>query len=114
MERVEDKSKALSYIGIEVADALKLIPVPVATANNAKPQENKVESATVVINTADTKPQQTQAYENYYADTRQEVRESLWTKFKNSKVVRAFKYAFRIRITLSLPEGLPSGENNNK
>lgn len=28
MERIEDKSKALSYIGIEVADALKLIPTP--------------------------------------------------------------------------------------
>ena len=28
MERIEDKSKALSYIGIEVADALKLIPAP--------------------------------------------------------------------------------------
>ena len=29
MERIEDKSKALSYIGIEVADALKVIPKPV-------------------------------------------------------------------------------------
>ena len=28
MERIEDRSKALSYIGIEVADALKLIPTP--------------------------------------------------------------------------------------
>ena len=110
MERVEDRSKALSYIGIEVADALKLIPAPAMNASPAKAPE-KVE--TVVINTAE-QPQQNQAYESYYADTRQEVRESLWTKFKNSKVVRAFKYAFRIRITLSLPEGLPSGDNNNK
>ena len=29
MERVEDRSKALSYIGIEITDALKLIPTPV-------------------------------------------------------------------------------------
>ena len=29
MERIEDRSKALSYIGIEVADALKVIPKPV-------------------------------------------------------------------------------------
>ena len=29
MERIEDKSKALSYIGIEIADALKSIPTPV-------------------------------------------------------------------------------------
>ena len=28
MERIEDRSKALSYIGIEIADALKEIPVP--------------------------------------------------------------------------------------
>ena len=30
MERIEDRSKALSYIGIEVADALKSIPTPIA------------------------------------------------------------------------------------
>ena len=29
MERIEDKSKALSYIGIEIADALKTIPTPI-------------------------------------------------------------------------------------
>ena len=29
MERIEDRSKALSYIGIEVADALKTIPTPI-------------------------------------------------------------------------------------
>lgn len=29
IERIEDRSKALSYIGIEVADALKSIPTPV-------------------------------------------------------------------------------------
>ena len=28
MERIEDKSKALSYIGIEIAEALKYIPAP--------------------------------------------------------------------------------------
>ena len=29
MERIEDKSKALSYIGIEIAEALKYIPTPI-------------------------------------------------------------------------------------
>ena len=29
MERIEDRSKALSYIGIEIADALKSIPTPI-------------------------------------------------------------------------------------
>ena len=35
MERIEDRSKALSYIGIEVADALKVIPVPVEEKTRA-------------------------------------------------------------------------------
>ena len=30
MERIEDRSKALSFIGIEIADALKSIPVPMS------------------------------------------------------------------------------------
>ena len=38
MERIEDRSKALSYIGIEVADALKTIPTPVE-----EPEEEIVE-----------------------------------------------------------------------
>ena len=33
MERIEDRSKALSYIGIEVAEALKVIPKPVNLSN---------------------------------------------------------------------------------
>lgn len=46
MERLEDSSKALSYIGIEVADALKLIPAPeeqleAVAAQNAIDEEAK-------------------------------------------------------------------------
>ena len=46
MERLEDSSKALSYIGIEVADALKLIPAPeeqleAVAIQNAKDEEAK-------------------------------------------------------------------------
>ena len=36
MERVEDRSKALSYIGIEIADALKLIPTPVEDVQKSR------------------------------------------------------------------------------
>lgn len=117
MERVEDRSKALSYIGIEVADALKLIPTPVETAQvAANPMVNntqRVQNTAVVVNTA-TPTQENQAYQNYYSETRQEIRESLWNKIRNSKFVRAFKYAFRIRLSLSLPEALPSPQDNNK
>ena len=31
MERIEDRSKALSFIGIEIAEALKYIPAPIDT-----------------------------------------------------------------------------------
>ena len=49
MERIEDRSKALSYIGIEIADALKEIPAPAGNSveeviEEAKPVE-KVKKA---------------------------------------------------------------------
>ncbi len=36
MERIEDTSKALSYIGIEIAEALKYIPTPVDGISNSQ------------------------------------------------------------------------------
>ena len=42
MERIEDRSKALSYIGIEIADALKSIPTPIE-----EPIEQVTENAEV-------------------------------------------------------------------
>ena len=128
MERVEDRSKALSYIGIEIADALKLIPTPVAeepkavvteqnvqeankTVQVVKPQESKA----VVTNVPENNVQSsTKAYEDYYAETRTEVKSSLWNKFKNSKFMRAIKYVMKIRIVLQLPEGLPEGNTDVK
>ena len=140
MERVEDKSKALSYIGIEIADALKLIPAPVqqdikqeeikqenakisdkvqnietSKAKEIKEQKSKkekVQNTSIVVET--NEPEKKQVYEAYYSDTRREVKESLWFKFKNSKFVRAIKYAFRIKVVLQLPEGLPDGNTDNK
>ncbi len=41
MERIEDRSKALSYIGIEVAEALKQIPIPVNYAEYVEEQKAK-------------------------------------------------------------------------
>ena len=131
MERVEDRSKALSYIGIEIADALKLIPTPVAEEVKptvVQPVENvaqtqvqqvakkvetpKVQNTTVIKEVPDTAQSSTKAYEDYYAETRTEVKSSLWNRFKNSKFVRAIKYVMKIRIVLQLPEGLPEGNPN--
>lgn len=94
MERIEDRSKALSYIGIEVAEALKGIPTPVAT-------EEKEEQ---VVRTAILEPVQ----DEYIEETRFEVKPSLWQRIKNSKLVRTISYITKIRVRLDVP-ALPEG-----
>ena len=47
MERIEDASKALSYIGIEIAEALKYIPTPV---EDSEDDELNIESQTKAVN----------------------------------------------------------------
>ena len=95
MERIEDRSKALSYIGIEVADALKLIPTP-----------QDIEEETIA-----TVPQQAEEVimgaapeqQAYFDETRVDVKPSLWQRIKNSKVVRALTYAFKVKIVIQHP-----------
>ncbi len=93
MERIEDRSKALSYIGIEVADALKLIPAP---------QEDEEEQVSTVEEVAPVEDKQ------YFEQTRVEVKPSLWQRIKNSKIVRAISYALKIKVVLQVP-ALPEG-----
>lgn len=88
MERIEDRSKALSFIGIEIADALKGIPTPIEE---------------VVV--SEEKTQQ----EQYIEQTTFEVKPSLWQRIKQSKLVRAISYALKIRVKLELPTALPEG-----
>ena len=90
MERIEDRSKALSFIGIEIADALKGIPTPVEEEN-------------VAIEEVATEQQQ------YIADTTFEVRPSLWQRIKQSRIVRTMSYIFKIKVRLELPDALPEG-----
>ena len=103
MERIEDRSKALSYIGIEVADALKTIPTPVE-------EPEKVEQ---VQETVVEEPQeQVQAQQQYIEETTFETKPSLWERIKNSKVVRAIKYVMKIKVVLQVP-ALPEGKSEN-
>lgn len=106
MERIEDKSKALSYIGIEVADALKLIPAP---QEDVKEMVQEVVEPQVQEAVAQPQPQPVQ--DQYYESTRVEVKPSLWQRFKQSKFVRTIKYVMKIRIVLDVP-ALPSGDEN--
>ena len=108
MERIEDRSKALSYIGIEVADALKLIPTPEETLEEAK--EETVQEVSQIV----AEPTQEQVEENqeYLEQTRVEVKPSLWQRIKNSKVVKAIKYIMKIRVVVQVPNALPEGRGD--
>ena len=159
MERIEDKSKALSYIGIEIAEALKYIPAPVeevanvpfeqtapvqpvqqvarpvnAVVQQPRPQQARPNvAAAQVQQPAQPRPvqpkkvnpiiqqQQTVAQQRaddqvlndaYMADTRFDVKPSLWQRFTNSKLVRTIKYIMKIRVVLELP-ALPEGRGEN-
>ena len=111
MERIEDRSKALSYIGIEVADALKLIPAPQEEVEEVVEEniETVEQPKAQILQQAQPVEQDTQ----YYESTRVEVKPSLWQRFKNSKFVRAIKAITRIRIVLDYSDALPEGRGEN-
>ena len=135
MERLEDSSKALSFIGIEVSDALKLIPTPEASHTEEEVNQNETVSAEVIstkaepkstkqekmkienIQTAETTTEETDALQeiqDYKEQTTFKTKTSLWQKIKNSKLVRAATYVFRIRIRIELPSNaLPEGRGEN-
>ena len=111
MERLEDSSKALSFIGIEVADALKLIPTPEEQIEAIREQEANIEPENTIINEAQEFEAEKQQYEE---ETTFEVKPSIWQKIKNSKIVRAATYVFKIRIRIELPgNALPEGRGEN-
>lgn len=93
MERIEDRSKALSYIGIEIAEALKEIPSPTEVSEEIE-NEQQME------------------HEQYMEETRINVKPSLWQRFKNTKVIRAIRYVMKVKVVLEFP-ALPEGTENN-
>ena len=94
MERIEDRSKALSYIGIEIAEALKGVPAPME-------EPAKVKEEPEII------------HDEYIEQTRFEVKPSLWERIKNSKLIRTIVYVCKIRVVLDKP-ALPEGRGENK
>lgn len=102
MERIEDRSKALSYIGIEIADALKAIPTPVEEEVQQIIETPAIEEIPAVVEE-----------QQYIQETTFEAKPSLWQRIKNSKLVRTIRYITKIRIVIdysALPEG--RGSNN--
>ena len=107
MERIEDRSKALSYIGIEIADALKTIPAPVEENVEEIEAQQITEQAPEEVQTNVEQEQQ-----QYVQDTTFEVKPTLWQRFKNTKFVRAIRYVMKIRVRLELP-ALPEGNEGS-
>lgn len=135
MERIEDRSKALSYIGIEVAEALKTIPKPADAIEETTVEEPIVEEVQPE-ELVDTK-EVLEAKEEFVSEQKQdetpvvaieentaeqellEYQESvlfdkkptLWQKLKNSKLGKAVSYVLkiRIRVKIELPNALPEG-----
>ena len=130
MERIEDKSKALSYIGIEIAEALKYIPTPIDEVVDGIVEEVKeekvapvakaiLEPAKEVVKTEVAKAEEVvggemasnEEMEAYFEETRFEAKPSLWQRIKNSKFVRTIRFVMSIRVVLDYP-ALPEGRDN--
>ena len=136
MERIEDRSKALSYIGIEIADALKTIPAPVEEivenvqtieevetveeiAENVQTIETieetieEIKEETIETPIQQIVEEEQQVQQQYIEETTFEAKPSLWQRIKNSKIVRAIKYITKIRIVIQYPDALPEGRGEN-
>ena len=107
MERIEDRSKALSYIGIEVADALKLIPTP---QEEVEPVEEIQEQPVEEEKQAKKAKQEKEEKEKYEQETTFEVKPSLWQRIKQSKFGRAITFLFKTRVVLEVP-ALPEAKH---
>ena len=102
MERIEDRSKALSYIGIEIADALKEIPIPQEKIQQIEEENNQ--NAEI-----DSDEEMVADDTQYYENTRINVKPSFWERVKNMKFIRTIRYLLRIKVVLELP-ALPEGK----
>ena len=120
MERIEDRSKALSYIGIEIADALKTIPTPVDSAMETVEPDIIEEPIEPVVQTQEKVQKEIQREvekevqkQEYIEETTFEQKPSLWQKIKNSKLVRGIRYILKIKVVLDYSEALPEGRGEN-
>ena len=108
MERIEDISKALSYIGIEVAEALKVIPKPV-DFGNAVSESEKVQEEVKIEEIAEA--QEVEKIEEKKAEKIEKVVEAPEEKATEKKVV---SQVVDIEETKPINELVDMYEANNK
>ena len=136
MERIEDRSKALSYIGIEIAEALKYIPAPIDEIDGLQAEQDIIQNIETTKVEAKAAPEAPKAEEtaapifagadtgigaaqaqaddagDFFEETRFEAKPSLWQRIKNSKFVKTIKYILSIKVVLEYP-ALPEGRGEN-
>ena len=110
MERIEDRSKALSYIGIEIAESLKDIQ-NIEESKKAEVAEPLAEQATAEETAVVAAEQQDEAgllneeSMDVMAYTQNiETKPTLWERIKNMKLIRGIRYLMKIKVVLELPE----------
>ena len=108
MERIEDRSKALSYIGIEVAEALKVIPKPV-DLGSAVSETEKVQEEVKIEEIA--KSQEAEKIEEKKTEKIEKVAELPKEKAPEKKVV---SQVVDIEETKPISELVDMYEENNK
>ena len=108
MERIEDRSKALSYIGIEVAEALKVIPKPV-DLGTAVSEAEKVQEEVKIEEIAEA--QEAEKIEEKKAEKIEKVVEAPEEKATEKKVV---SQVIDIEETRPINELVDMYEANNK
>ena len=97
MERIEDKSKALSYIGIEIAESLKNI-------ENVEVDNTENVECNIEENNNAVSEQQNIDNTDYIEQTKSKEKKSLWDRIKNMKLIRGIRYIMKIKVVLELPE----------
>ena len=90
MERIEDKSKALSYIGIEIAESLKNIEN--VEMDEVTPIESVEESSNTEENNQMISEQQDIDNTDYIEQTEHKEKPTLWERIKNMKLIRGLRY----------------------
>lgn len=108
MERIEDRSKALSYIGIEVAEALKVIPKPVELGS-AVSESEQVQEEVRIEEIAEA--QEAEKIEEKKAEKIEKVEEAPEEKTTEKKVV---SQVVDIEETKPINELVDMYEANNK
>lgn len=135
LERLNDRVKALSYIGVEVSEAFKTInPSEVvddsivtdtaietdSVVNVSTETDDAVTTTTVattetstetVASVVTTEEKETNvAEEVYIQETTFDVKPSLWQRIKNCKLIKRIGYLLNLKVVIQT--GLPAGKDN--